>query len=93
MYEQLYVGMLSLNRLRIKTNRNERWGISLTYSKNRRGPKIDPRGTPQEILDKSETGPATPGRLWGGHGAQLFCIAKRKKGNKEKMKELQSRNY
>ena len=30
------------------------WGISLTYSKNRSGPKIDPWGTPQEILDKSE---------------------------------------
>ena len=29
-------------------------GISLTYSKNRSGPKIDTRGTPQEILDKSE---------------------------------------
>ena len=30
------------------------WGISLTYSKNRRGSKIDPWGTTQEILDKSE---------------------------------------
>ena len=28
------------------------WGISLTYSKNKSGPKIDPWGTPQEILDK-----------------------------------------
>ena len=27
------------------------WGISLTYSKNRSGLKIDPWGTPQEILD------------------------------------------
>ena len=30
------------------------WGISLTYSKNRRGSKIDPWETPQEILDKSK---------------------------------------
>ena len=30
------------------------WGIWLTYSKNISGPKIDPWGTPQEILDKSE---------------------------------------
>ena len=30
------------------------WGISLTYSKIRSGPKIDPWGTAQEILDKSE---------------------------------------
>ena len=30
------------------------WGISLTYSKNRSGPKIDPWGTSQEILEKSE---------------------------------------
>ena len=28
--------------------------IILTYSKKRRGPKIDPSGTPQEILDKSK---------------------------------------
>ena len=30
------------------------WGISVTYSKNRSGPKIDPCGTSQEILDKFE---------------------------------------
>ena len=30
------------------------WGISLAYSKNRSGPKIDSRGKPPEILDKSE---------------------------------------
>ena len=29
-------------------------GISLIYSQNRSGPKIDPWGTPQEILHKSE---------------------------------------
>ena len=29
------------------------WGISLTYSKNKSGLKIDPWGMPQEILDKS----------------------------------------
>ena len=28
--------------------------MSLTNSKNRSGPKIDPWGTPQQILDKSE---------------------------------------
>ena len=27
-------------------------GISFTYIKNKRGPKIDPSGTPQEILSK-----------------------------------------
>ena len=29
-------------------------GISLTYSKYKSEPKIDPLGTPQEILDKSQ---------------------------------------
>ena len=51
MYKHLYVGILSLNCLHIKTNQKERLGA---YSKNRRGPKIDTRGMPQEILDKSE---------------------------------------
>ena len=30
------------------------WGISFIYNINSRRPKIDPWGTPQEILDKSE---------------------------------------
>ena len=53
LYEHLYARILSLNRQH--TNKVE-WtaGISLTYSKNRREPKIDPWGTLKEILDKSE---------------------------------------
>ena len=30
------------------------WGTSLTYCKNRSGPKIDTCGTPQEMLDESD---------------------------------------
>ena len=30
------------------------WGISFTYIKNKKGPKIDPCGIPQEIFPKSK---------------------------------------
>ena len=46
LYEHIYAGMLDRNRPHIK----QIW----MNSKNRNGPKIDPWGTPQLILDKSE---------------------------------------